>query len=119
MDVNTFKGAAHYGIDSIITKYPHLKILFIPAPYRFWPEYNYVNNDTSVNALGLNPSQYSDAMMELAEEYTSPYADTYYGLEINKFNRKLYFDGVDGTHPNSIGLELIGNEVAKTLLNGS
>lgn len=117
LDVNTFKGAARYGIDALLKAYPHLEIIFIPTPYRFWPDYGNVDSDTSVNALGLKPSQYSDAMMELANEYNYPYADTFYGLGINKSNRELYFDGIDGTHPNSKGLELIGKSVAKTLLN--
>lgn len=116
-DVHTFKGAAHHGIEALLKTYPHLKILFIPTPYRYWPDYDNVDSDTSVNALGLKPSQYSDAMIELAKEYKFPYADTFYGLGINKFNRELYFDGVDGTHPNSKGLEMIGNSVSKTLLN--
>ncbi|WP_301426585.1 SGNH/GDSL hydrolase family protein [Carnobacterium sp.] len=117
LDVNTFKGAGRHGLDELLEVYPHLKIVFIPAPYRFWPDYNNVDSDTSVNALGLKPSQYSDAMMDLAKEYESPYADTFYGLGINKDNRELYFDGVDGTHPNNKGLVLIGNSVAETLLN--
>lgn len=115
-DITTFKGAGRSSIDKLLTYYPHLEILFIPTIYRFWPDYNNVDTDTSVNALGISPYEYSDAMTELAREFKYPVTDTLYGLGINKYNRHLYFSRVDGTHPNKLGTEKIAEKVAKTLL---
>lgn len=117
MDISTFKGSGRYSLDKLLTQYPHLQVLFIPMTYRFWPEYNNVDTDSSVNAHGLKPYQYSDAMMELAKEFKFPYVDTLYSLGINKYNRSLYFNSVDGTHPNELGTQKIGDRVAKALLS--
>lgn len=116
MDISTFKGAGRASLDKLLTEYPHLQVLFIPMTYRFWPEYDNVDTDSSVNAQGLRPYQYTDAMIELANEFKFPYADTLYGLGINKYNRSLYFNGTDGTHPNELGTQKLGDRVAKTLL---
>lgn len=115
-DTNTVKGSARYSIEKLVKEYPQLKIIFIPPIYRFWPDYNNVDSETSTNGLGLYYYEYSEAIVELAHEYHYPYADTYYGLGINEFNRELYFDGIDGTHPNDAGLELLGHKVANTIL---
>lgn len=116
MDINTFKGAGRSSLEKLLNHFPHLELLFIPTIYRFWPDYNDVDTDTSVNGLGIRPYEYSDAMTALAKEFKFPHADTLYGLGINKYNRHLYFSRIDGTHPNKLGTEKIGQKVAKTLL---
>lgn len=115
-DIKTFKGAGRYSLDKILTKYPHLQVLFVPMTYRFWPEFGDLDTDSSINAYGLKPYQYSDAMGELAREFKFPYADTLHSLGINKYNRKLYFNSEDGTHPNKKGTRKIADKIAKTLL---
>lgn len=117
MDISTFKGSGRYSLDKLLTKYPHLQVLFIPMTYRFWPEYDNLDTDSSVNAYGLKPYQYSDAMMELAKEFKFPYVDTLYSLGINKYNRSLYFNSIDGTHPNELGTQKIGDRVVEALLS--
>lgn len=116
MDVSSFKGAGRVSLDKILKKHPHLQVLFIPTIYRFWPDYNNVDTDISINALGIKSYQYSDAMAELAKEFKFPYVDTLYGLGINKYNRNLYFNSIDGTHPNEQGTQKIAEKVAKSLL---
>ncbi|MGH2108730.1 SGNH/GDSL hydrolase family protein [Aerococcus urinaeequi] len=115
-DVNTFMGAGRSGMDKLLAKYPHLQFMMVPGIYRYWPDYNNVDTDSSVNDLGLHPYEYSDAMSDLAKEYKFPAVDSLYGLGINKYNRELYFDGVDGTHPNQAGTNKLGNLVANTLM---
>lgn len=115
-DITTFKGSGRYSIEKILTEYPHLEIFFIPSIYRFWPDYGNVDSDSSVNTHGLKPREYSDAMAELAKEFKFPYTDTLYGLGINKYNRHLYFNSVDGTHPNELGTQKIAKKVAQALL---
>ncbi|MFW3496691.1 SGNH/GDSL hydrolase family protein [Aerococcus viridans] len=115
-DVNTFMGAGRSGMDKLLTSYPHLQFVMIPGIYRYWPDYNNVDTDSSVNNLGLHPYEYSDAMSDLAKEYKFPAVDSLYGLGINKYNREIYFDGVDGTHPNQAGTNKLGKLVAETLM---
>lgn len=115
-DVNTFMGAGRTGMDKFLSKYPHLQFMMVPGIYRYWPDYNNVDTDTSVNDLGLHPYEYSDAMTALAKEYKFPAVDSLYGFGINVHNRELYFDGVDGTHPNQAGTNKLGNLVANTLM---
>ncbi|MER2227478.1 MAG: SGNH/GDSL hydrolase family protein [Carnobacterium sp.] len=116
MDITTFKGAGRYSLNKIMTEYPHIQVLFVPMTYRFWPEYDNLDTDSSENAYGLRPYQYSDAMVELAKEFKFPYADTLHSLGINKYNRGLYFNSVDGTHPNEAGTQKIADKIAKALL---
>lgn len=111
-DINTFLGAGRTGVEQILEKYPHIQFLFIPTIYRFWPENN-LDTQTAVNSFGHKPSDFSEAMTQLAKEYHFPAVDTLYGLGFNVFNRSIYFNDNDGTHPNQIGTnklaELISN----------
>lgn len=115
-DTNTFLGAGRTGVETILEKHPHVQFLFVPSIYRFWPDFDNVDSDTSENILGIKPYEYSEAIEELADEYNFPSTDTLDSLGINEYNRLLYFNDFDGTHPNALGTEKLGRMVAKALL---
>lgn len=114
-DRNTFKGAGRIGIEKLQKQYPHLDIVLIAPIYRFWPDYDNRDSDTSTNSLNLKARDYSQAMIDLAKEYHLPYVDAYNNLGINALNRLHYFSQSDGTHPNELGTSKLAKLIAKTV----
>ena len=114
-DRKTYKGAGRSAIETLQKKYPHLDIVLISPIYRYWPDYDNRDSETSVNSLGLKPRNYSQAMIDLAKEYHLPYVDAYFSLGINSLNRQYYFNENDGTHPNDIGTKKLAQLIVKTV----
>ncbi|MEC6747652.1 SGNH/GDSL hydrolase family protein [Marinilactibacillus sp. XAAS-LB27] len=117
LDVTTFKGSARYSLDRLLTAYPSLEVIFIPMTYRYWPEYNNLDTDSSINAYNLKPSDYSDAMVELSKEFKFPYVDSLYSLGINKYNKELYFKTNDGTHFNELGTKKLADMISEVFIS--
>ncbi|CAG9608058.1 SGNH/GDSL hydrolase family protein [Pseudoneobacillus rhizosphaerae] len=114
LDVNTFNGATRYSLDKLLTAHPHLKVILMPVIYRWYAD----GTDSDNNKRGVNQivlTDYVKGIGDVGKEFKIPVADTYYGLGMNKYNKLVYFNADDGTHPNEKGMELIGHKVADTL----
>jgi lysophospholipase L1-like esterase len=116
LDKNTFKGALRYALNTLLTKFPQLKIILIPAIYRFDLT---TGNDSDVmtSSSGLKLTDFVQGAIDIGKEYKYPVANTYYGLGFNKFTRGYYFPSTDGTHPNDIGRALLGKKIADCIKN--
>ncbi len=113
-DITTVKGALRYSIETLLTKYPHLKIMVLTPTYRYL-----YNSDMSCDEKlynGNSYEQYIDAVISVAEEYKLPYIDLFRTIGFNKYNFKYYYLEGDGTHLNSKGNERIGKRVSNELL---
>lgn len=109
---DTFYGACHTLMTSLIEKYPSKPIVFITPLHRvdeggsFW---RWV-------AKNISLKQYVHAIKEVAEWYSIPVLDLYAsgGMQPNvQAQNELYF--ADGLHPNDTGYALIAEKLEKFL----
>lgn len=115
MNASTLCGAARYAIETILTSYPHIKIMLLTPIYRYW---NDEDIDSDSKTFGGNSfADYVDALLGVAEEYKIPVVDMYRTLGFNKINRDYYYPSTDGTHPNAAGLKVMGSKIAGKLLS--
>ena len=97
-DYNKFDGACAYGLNLLLTKYPHLQVILFTPMYR-QPTDGDVATDTdnAPNSAGLYMYQYGESLKHVSEVVHCPVVDLYHTVGINKYNKKLLMK--DGTHP--------------------
>lgn len=110
-NTRTYIGACEYGLDLLLSKYPHLQVLFIAPIYR---EMTLGDASTSCDTEGvriLTMSKYVEAIHTLAEKYHAPV------LEFSGINHHtLPYYSLDGTHPNRrIGMDRMGYQLVKAV----
>lgn len=113
-DSTTFKGAINYIVNTILSAYPHIKILFICPLWRLFGASGNQDVDIVPNSEGIYLHEYVDAIIEMAKINKMPYLDLFRTSGINKYNyTKLYSDT---THPNEKGSIKIGRQIAASLI---
>lgn len=116
-DIYSYKGAYRHVIETLLTAYPHIKIIIFTPTWRFWHTngvYDY-DSDTHVIADQTLP-QFVEAAKEIAKEYHYPAIDNYYELGANKFTRTQFFSPTDGTHHFENGREIYGVRSASAVM---
>lgn len=119
-DLQTYGGSLRKSLEILMEKYPHLRVLIQTQGYCFFLNGSgeFVNDgDDKENSHGQTIVDFVELTKEIAHDYKTPYQDDYYNLGFNKFNRKAYFDGLDGTHPNNLGTRILGEKTAYSLIN--
>lgn len=97
-DGSTFKGAFNYIVQTLLTAYPQLDLIFISSPWRWRVSTTRFDSDLEPQAVtGLYLYQYVDAMLTLGPLNKVPVLDMYRTSGINKFNHE--FTIPDGLHP--------------------
>lgn len=113
-DKASYLGALRYSIRKLLQAYPNLKIL-VTAPI-FRSTNDRTENSTNwKNGSGLLMSGYVEGLNIVGKELFIPIADTFFGLGLNAWNESFYFPANDGTHPNAIGRQLLGQKIASTI----
>ena len=109
-DVSTFAGALRYSIETLLTAYPHLKIVIGSPLFRLWLNDGVVQytSDTRTYAGGYNLQQMTDKVKDIGKEYHCQVIDAYNDFGVNQFNWERIFDSNDTTHPNETGRALLG-----------
>lgn len=110
----TVLGALRYSLDTILTAYPHIKVLILTPIYRYWESENIDSDEKTFS--GKHFTDYVDGLLSVAEEYKIPAVDMYRTMGFNALTRSFYYPASDGTHPNEKGREAIGGKVAARLL---
>lgn len=97
-DYHNFDGACAYGLDLLLTKYPHLQVILFTPFYR-QPTDGDVSTDTdnATNGAGISMKQYGESLKNVSDVIHCPVIDTYHCIGINKYNKALLMK--DGTHP--------------------
>lgn len=111
-DENTFKGAINMVVNNILSKYPHIKLLFIAPMWRatYTGVSGTVDSDTYTNPLGNLLIDYVNALVERANAHHIPVLDLYRESGINKYNYNYFL--VDGLHPKSgVGYEHVAQKI--------
>ncbi|MER9203866.1 GDSL-type esterase/lipase family protein [Mesorhizobium sp. M0933] len=105
----TFKGAINYGIQTIMTARPNLKLIFTTPIWR--------TLDGTAGGAGSQLIDYANAMLEVCALNRVPVVDLYRRCIINQFNYVHWMGPGDGTHPNNLGQDLIGGMMAAGLFD--
>lgn len=113
-DPMTIKGAINIIVNSLLTKYPNLRIAFITPTHRFFNGTSWSDSDLVPNSLGLYLIDYCDAIISQANYNHIPALDMYRNGGFNKQNHEYYF-GTDGVHPNSIGYSYLAQKFSAYL----
>jgi lysophospholipase L1-like esterase len=109
----TYYGALHTLCLGLLTKYPGKQLLFITPIKRSQAPYA---DPIAINANGKTLKEYGDIIKEVCGYYGIPVLDGYTEIAINPFvaeQKTLLIP--DGTHPNDVGHQLIGNRVTGKL----
>ncbi|WP_373761265.1 GDSL-type esterase/lipase family protein [Jeotgalibaca porci] len=115
-DGTTFKGAINKTISTLLTKYPHIKIMFNTPFYRNrWESVSDgLDGDTYANSAGHKLQDYVDALVEIGEIHHVPVFNLMSESGINKYNQSAYL--ADGLHPiNPSGYEHLASKVASKI----
>ena len=109
------KTGLRYGLNKILTKYPHLKIyLFTPSYYL--SDDGTKDSDIYVNTTsGLYLYQVAEYIEDIAKEYHIPCKNLYYSGNINALNAPMYMN--DSPHRNAKGYDLLGSQWAGFLMS--
>lgn len=105
-DVTTFCGALRYGIEKILTKYPHIIIVLFSPIWRLVDE---ASVDTTPNGNSVYLREFVSAVKDIAEEYHLPYYD-HFDIGLNTLTVNTFLR--DGTHLTyTDGVDLLGTKV--------
>ena len=117
LDTTTYMGALRYSIETILTAYPHLKIVVLSPCWRYWKDSdgNFTNDsNTRTNTLGEALVSYVSKGKEVAESYQLDWVDLYH-IGFNKFTASIYFPSTDTTHPNNVGRLEIAKKMSECI----
>lgn len=116
-DTEYFMGAIRYCIKTLLTAYPHLKIICATPCYRFWIESNVIVDDCDTHEIGGKLlKDYCEAVENACTDCHVPYVNNLDNAGINEFNRLDYFYASDGLHPNQKGRAIIGHRIGAAIL---
>jgi len=97
-DYHNFDGACAYGLDKLLTKYPHLQVIIFTPFYRQPTDGDIATDtDNTTNSAGLSMTDYGKSLQNVSDVVHCPVIDTYHTIQINKYNKPLLMR--DGTHP--------------------
>ena len=116
-DTDYFKGAIRYCIKTLLTEYPHIKIICATPFYRFWSTGGVVTDDCDTHQIGGKLlKDYCEAVEQACDDCHIPYVNNLNNAGVNEFNRLKYFNVADGLHPNVTGRAIIGHRIGAAIL---
>ena len=124
LDTTTYIGAFRYAVETLLAKFPNIKIIVITPLWRWWDtntgmpseiHTDYIDSNDYAKGTGYKLWQYGDALVEAAKWYHIPVFDLYWNCMMFKQNRFEYFNTNDGTHPKAAGLQLMAGMISEQL----
>jgi lysophospholipase L1-like esterase len=114
-DTLDFKGMMEKSIQTILSAYPKIKIVFDTITWRDVTNIPGVTgNDflTATNSKGNTPAEFNAAIEDVCKKYYLQSNNLTFGL-FNYYNKNVYLQ--DTTHPNDRGWQLMAEKVANLL----
>ena len=93
----TFNGACAYGLDKLLTAYPHLQVIIFTPMFRETTLGDASTSSDVANVAGLTMADYGDSLKIVHDVFHCALVDSGRNFGINKYNVHLYT--MDGTHP--------------------
>lgn len=117
-DDNTYYylGAFRYSIRKLLTAYPHLKLLVIGTDYHKTGGSNTDDREYTIDGQIYHYYDWSDRLMAECKNFHIPTLDWYRSNGLNALTVDYYMTS-DGKHPNLIGNQLLGGQIAAKMLS--
>ena len=121
LDTASYIGAFRYSVETLLAKYPNIKIMAITPLWRWWDtntgmpseiHSDYIDSNDYAKGTGYKLWQYGDTLVEASKMYHIPVFDLYWNCMMFKQNRFQYFNTTDGTHPKQEGRELMAELIS-------
>lgn len=113
--VSYYGGYCHF-IETMLTAYPHLRLVAITPMWRFWRQNGeYVDGADEHAMVGQLLPDFAKCAIEVANKYHIPVIDNYFGMDANKWTRDQYFDSNDSVHPKASGRARIAKRISHAL----
>lgn len=115
---NTFYylGAFRYSIKKLLTAYPHLKFLVVGTDYHKTGGSNTDDKTYTIDGQTYYYYDWSDRLMAECKNLKLPTLDWYRSNGLNTLTVDYYMTS-DGKHPNYIGNQFLGGQIAARLLS--
>ena len=115
---NTFYylGAFRYSIKKMLTAYPHLKFLVVGTDYHKTGGSNTDERTYTIDGQVYHYYDWSDRLMAECKNFHIPTLDWYRSNGLNALTVDYYMTS-DGKHPNLIGNQLLGGQIATKMLS--
>lgn len=97
LNPSTFNGACAYGLDKLLTKYPHLQVIIFTPMFRETTLSDPSTSSDNPNGAGLTMADYGDSLKIVQDVFHCELTDSGRCFGMNKYNIHLYT--MDGTHP--------------------
>lgn len=110
-DTTTYLGAIRYGIEKILSKYPHINIILCSPIYRGFTN---GDSDDTPNYNGVYLYEFGEGLKSVAEEYHLPFVDNYHDLGLNALTASTLLIS-DKTHPNAAGVKRLAGKMASVI----
>lgn len=111
-----YLGAFRYGIKKILTAYPHLKFLVVGTDYHKTGSSNTDERTYTMDGQTYYYYDWSDRLMAECKNLKLPTLDWYRSNGLNALTVDYYMTS-DGKHPNYIGNQFLGGQIAARLLS--
>jgi len=96
-DPTQYDGACVYGLDLLLTKYPHLQVIIFTPFYR---KIDATKDADTPNTRGYTIYDYGKSLQDnVRPVFHCPVVDSGNEVGINRYNIYVYTQLVDGTHP--------------------
>lgn len=117
-DDNTYYylGAFRYSIRKLLTAYPHLKLLVVGTDYHKTGGSNTDDREYTMDGQTYHYYDWSDRLMAECKNFHIPTLDWYRSNGLNALTVDYYMTS-DGKHPNLIGNQLLGGQIAAKMLS--
>lgn len=117
-DDNTYYylGAFRYSIRKLLTAYPHLKLLVVGTDYHKTGGSNTDDREYTIDGQTYHYYDWSDRLMAECKNLHIPTLDWYRSNGLNSLTVDYYMTS-DGKHPNLIGNQLLGGQIAAKMLS--
>lgn len=97
LNSGTYNGACAYGLDKLLTVYPHLQVIVFTPMFRETTLGDPATSSDVANGAGLTMADYGDSLKIVQDVFHCPVVDSGRKFGMNKYNIHLYT--MDGTHP--------------------
>ena len=115
LDTDTICGALRYSIETLLTAFPHLRIVVISTAWRCVVSGGVIttDSDTNTNVNDDTLPDINEKLKAVADEYHLQYIDMYNNTCFNRFTFSANYNDI--IHPGSAGRKIMGQIIARNL----
>lgn len=115
LDLETYGGALHVGIDNLKAAYPNATFILCGPNYaQFFKNGQYLGDGNILSNGKATLQEYAKTADQIASEFNISYLDAYWGLGINSYTTDQYL--MDGVHLTAEGRRKYAQTLSRIIL---